>query len=373
MREEQNCLSYNNLKLIMEELPLDERNHIVNVEKENFLSCINSLSRDLSLTSNNKFSFNMETDARPNSIEAKHNKEGVFNLCFKSELDQLNNLSNNNRSTVDTKGGRYFLLDESAERVCETLSTIFKNNSHHQSYSCLEAYEQKLVNSVIYKIMAKVQSKNAKSPKIVMKRLLSDIKEKMSKEDINWLIQNVINTFAILVRRKEEKLKFIMKNTLKHFRKQYFKNQGIKASKESELDFLEYYFKQHTENLEIDIQNFSDPLNNTMIKNPSHKTLSNDYFKLIFGVNQFKRLFFHYLDHKFKSNYQAGIKKKFTKMFDNLIRKLEMNLRCDREGIFNEYVKTFMKIKNNKFPWFDKQIDEAIEVFKTHINKLTNH
>lgn len=359
----------------MEDLPLDERNHIVNVEKENFLSCINSLSRDLSLTSNNKFSFNMETDARTKSIEAIPNKEGVFNLnlCFKAELEQLNDLSNNNKSTVATKGGRYFMLDQSAERVCETLSTIFKNDCYLQSYSCLEAYEQKLVDSVIYKIMAKVQSKNAKSPKVVMKRLLSNIKEKISKEDIDWLIQNVINTFAILVRRKEEKLKFIMKNTLKHFRKQYFKNQGIKASKESELDFLSYYFKQHTENHKVDIQNFSDPLNNTIIKNPSHKTLSNDYFKLIFGVEQFKKLFFHYLDHKFKSNYQAGIKKKFTKMFENLIKRLDMGLHCDREGIFKEYVKAFTKGRNNKFPWFDKQIDEAIEVFKTHINKLTNH
>ena len=371
MEDKKACINYKDIKKIMGELPLKEKNKVAEFERENFYLCLKSVSRDASQVSNKKFSFNLEMDNSSSNGKPTPRANQVANLNFslKPELENLSGCYNFTRSTVGDIKAKSFVYDKPAERVSESLAVIFKNESCTQSYFNLEIHEQKLVNAVIYKVLAKIKAKHAKSTKTAVRSLLSNINEKQADGDISWLIRHIINSDSIVVKRKEEKLKFIMKNTLKHFRKQFFKNQGLKYSKESELEFLNYYFKQHKEVYQLDIEHFSDPLNSSFIKNPSHKTLSSDYFKLLFGVDQFRSFFFHYLDHKFKANYQASIKKKFLKMFKDLIRDLEMGLHCDRESIFLNFVEKITKRKGIKMPWFDREIDEALIVFKRHIAK----
>ena len=257
------------------------------------------------------------------------------------------------------------------EETAHLLSTIFENELLNIDTHTLTEQQQELILCVINKLLSKVQNKLGKSTKKRQIALLKEIKQKSKENDLEWIQIHILNTDRILIRRKEEKLKFIMKNVIKHFRKLYFKEKELKLSRESELQFLNSFYSKHKEIYGLSVENFSDPLNCTTITNPSFKTLTSKYFNQIFSLKEFKDTFFNYLNGDFKTNYQKSVPSKFNKMFGELMNKLDASLHLDEEGIFKEYLEKYKKQKNYKLPWLGKEIDDAISVFKQHVQKYT--
>ena len=363
-------LPYSKFRVLVNKLPAPSRKNVEDFEKESFFHCIQSVSREPSLLSHKKFTFSNDNEAPvPPSSNPQTQKKLNFN-----RLPLKNGFANCRTATFSANGQckrKKFEFGDPVADVCRVLAIIFRNKVPGKEEDTLEAFKQKLVNVVVYKVIDKVSTKLAKSTKIRNIKALEEIKERKSNGDLLWLLKEVVNSRHVLVRRKEEKLKFVMKNTIKHFRKLYFKNNGLKACKDSELEFLEYYFKEHKEKYGVGVENFSDPLKTSTVINPQHKTLSSGYFKLLFGVERFRKLFFSYLDFQFKANYQMNVEKKFGKMFKRLVVKLDMGLFCDRKAIFERYTEELKEAKCSKLPWFDNEIDNAIEVFKTHVEKST--
>ena len=174
-------------------------------------------------------------------------------------------------------------------------------------------------------------------------------------------------------KRKEEKLKFVYKNTIKYMKKQFLiQNQGISCESilAKETAFLKHYFEKDTLKSKYDIYNYSDPLKTTRIRNLRYKTLSNDYFILIFKIDKFKRDFFHYIDGDFKIHYAKKINKKFKKVLKNLKNALKGVELKNQEDVVNDHIEKIRKMKGCKLPWTISEIENAMNVFKEHINKL---
>ena len=255
-------------------------------------------------------------------------------------------------------------------RVCGILETIFKGNLVELDLTECKAYEADLINKTIDLTFSKV-FKYYKSTKIKKRKtLIKKMKKLLQEGDFNTLCTESLKNDIVITKRKEEKLKFILKNSVNHFRKQFFDQRMLKRSKDNEMLFLEYFFKEHKEVYGCDVRVFSDPLSKTLFTNPKFKTLSNEYFKVLFSIPSFKSLVLGYIENNLKQDYQEKIFKKFRKFFKPLKLKLEFSSISEVKNHFTDFLESLSNKRIYKLPWFDLEIQNAITVFSAHIEKI---
>lgn len=177
-----------------------------------------------------------------------------------------------------------------------------------------------------------------------------------------------INTITT-EKRKEEILKFCFKQTLTHLkRKMGIPYKGLKIT--DEISFWRYYFEKTSKDKGIPLDNFFDPLNSRRIKNSGYKNLNKSYLTLLFNEPEFKADFMQYLESEFKLNYQQKVLSKVKKMLLK-VRKQLRTLKTDNyDEVIIGFVTKLRESKVFKFPWMDKEVDDAVISFKNYINKL---
>lgn len=172
-------------------------------------------------------------------------------------------------------------------------------------------------------------------------------------------------------KRKDEAIKFFFKHTIKHLKKK----MGVpykSTDATEELKFWKHYFQKTSEEMNIPLEEFFDPLNNRKMKNPSFKNLKNGYLKLVFRNEEFKRDFWSYLENELKDAYQLKVFGKLKKMVKPIRSKLKGNRKAEYGDCVQRYIEKIQKSKNFKFPWTDKEIDEGINIFKEHVESILN-
>lgn len=253
--------------------------------------------------------------------------------------------------------------------VLEILSKIFKGEEFYEEYEDLLGYQQMMIKGVMTQLTNKIMRKYGNTIKRSHKGHIKLLKSSIERGEFIDIASRILRSDIILVKRNEEKLKFIIKNTTKFLKKQFFNNNNLTPSKDAELKFLHHYFKAHQEKYGLPIEAFSDPLNNTVIVNPKFKTLSKTYFNMIFGVERFKKIFFDFLDYSFKEYYQKAVLKKFKKMFRGLDPMLKQGSIEENEKIVEGFIGGLESQRGCKIPWVDKEIDNAIFAFKKRVHR----
>jgi hypothetical protein len=232
----------------------------------------------------------------PYSVPRSNYTPGNFLLpnmsirIFKTKKESTSIRSKHKGSTLKEKLA-------SLNKVCGILEQIFSGKIIHLDHFELKLYESSLIHCVMKLSFSKMFKHYEKTKKPNKVMTVKNIRNYLEKVDILQLCSDTLRKDFFLVKRKEENLKFIMKNTIKYFRKQFFKNYGYKTSMEHEIEFLNFYFKNHIETYKAPVNVFSDPLNNTMVKNPKYKTLSNEYLARVFGISLFKNMFYFHLEN----------------------------------------------------------------------------
>lgn len=278
---------------------------------------------------------------------------------------------NTNASKIETylNGKEPLDFQNRLDRVCNSLSIIFNGENLNLEKQLIKSIDKKLVLGVIDRIIDRLLKKFQKQKRIKAKAKMTRIDQLRRQREYKSIMTEIFQTKLILIKRKEEKIKFIVKNTINYFKSQFFKNNNLKQSKESELLFLQFYFKEHKELYGYDYEHFSDPLNK-IIPNPKFNSLSDDYFKLIFGVPSFKNAFINHLERRFKECYQKNIIKKFKTLFLDLYSKSNFENEEEFEKSIELAITRIQKEKSLKLPWTSIEIDNALDVFRKKIEKL---
>ena len=244
------------------------------------------------------------------------------------------------------------------EDVCKSLSHVFNGIKIEETDVDLVNHEKRLFKYVIRKKFIR-ESEDT---------LYSDI---ISAED-SELIEIVNNLYDKYesTKRKEEKIKFVFKHTMKSLKKRYFKNNDLQNSADNEVKFFSNYFEQTHKDKNLSIEVFFDPLNNSNTLNPKFKTLSKDYITLLFDNLSFKEDFLNYIEGKFIKDYQQNVCKKFKKLFKRLRKKMRHGGYSNYDLIVDEFIYKFAANKRCKLPWTNKEIVDAVFRFKSHLETL---
>ena len=232
------------------------------------------------------------------------------------------------------------------EKCSLILTKIFKGLHINFESFTLEKYEKDIIKN----ILNKKYSNRFKNLKLI------DI------ENLDCIYGKIQNSFS--KKRPEENNKFIYKNTLKIMIKNFFKNQKLKKNRENEDLFYFHYFSEISKKKNLPLRSFYDPLN---VKQKV-KTLNNKFLNLIFSSKLFKKDFFKTLENNFFQNYENLIIKKFEKFFWKFEKK--RFLIGKKNQITNKLIEYLFKSKRVKFPWDQKEIEEAISYFKKRIEGL---
>jgi len=172
----------------------------------------------------------------------------------------------------------------------------------------------------------------------------------------------------ISIKRFEENIKFVFKLGFKKMKSKIFmKNRISFYSKKFDSQFYEYYFHELAKSLNIPIEHFYDPLN----YKKSLKTLNQEYIKLIFKSQEFKKDFMDYINSGLLlREYQSTIKRKIRQLllkFDHLIN--SNDLVTMNQGIL-KIQKYFRSKKQCKLPWMHYEVVTAVETFAFMINNF---
>lgn len=256
------------------------------------------------------------------------------------------------------------------DHICHVLARVFNGEGITECFFDLREKEKELVHCLFDKVIEKIQKNFKKKKRLKAQEKLERLKGYIITKNYNLINEEVFKTDFIHIKRKEEKSKFVMKNAINAFRKLFFVNNDLKSCKESELLFLNYYFKEHKLKFHMPIENFSDPLNNRLIKNEKFKALSNDYLKTIFSVKSFRNAFLRHLDQRFKKDYQRKIESKFKKVFGELYEKFMFESKLKFDDAIDGFIAKLKKRKVVKIPWFNSEIDNAIFSFKANLQKI---
>lgn len=259
---------------------------------------------------------------------------------------------------------------ESVIRVSKLLAQLFKGEEFDYNNGQYKPQEIRLIETVI-KIIFKNVLKKKKRKKKVQKEV-TEIHQLTEGKRFSQLSELYLKNNAILVKRKEENLKFILKNVLKILRKKYFDNYKLKSSRDSELSFLNFYFEKHMKIYNYDIEDFSDPLSNTVIKNKMFNSLSNKYFKTIFSVESFRTAFIRKMEEKLIETYNEKIQNKLRKFFKPLKLKLEVSSEDQHERLIEDFINKLENQKLCKLPWLKIEMENAMLVFKNHLQRVLN-
>ena len=244
------------------------------------------------------------------------------------------------------------------DKACATLDKIFTDKELEDSDFNLPIYELDLVKCIT---MKKYLNDGAKTyHKRVMTSQTSDIIE-------------VVNDFRKSYqtkKRKEEKIKFIFKHTLKNLKKLFFEKMNFSCSSEGDPLFFAHYFLDAAIARNMPIGAFYDPLNTSYTVNPNYKTLSKDYLILLFKNDKFKEDFFKFVHDNLLRKYQSKVHKKFKKLLKKL-RKRVRNVESSKVAdVVYEFIDRFKQNKRCKLPWTSNEIRDAIKCFDVHIKTI---
>lgn len=340
-----------------------------NLRESSSVNRRNSLIRLDTVKSSKKFTFNSPFQNDSLLKKVPYNTSPGSSFFFPSAKKTPNDFFRYQKAVPKkiTLEEDAFDYEKRLDNVCRILSRIFNGDQINLERNNLNEHEKKLIYCVLDKVFEKLVKSYEKKKRPKYKLILKTIEELRNKEDYQQLIDTILHKPIMFIKRKEEKIKFVLKNTINYFRRQFLNNNSLKLSKTNNLVFLEYYFKEHKDKFNMDFDCFSDPLNSSLMVNTRFKTLSDQYFKVIFGVRSFRNAFFNHLEKRFRECYLKSVLNKFRKMFiclyDNLAFKTEIQYR---EAIENQ-IKILKNMKVLKMPWVVEEVDDALDVFKRKI------
>ena len=168
-------------------------------------------------------------------------------------------------------------------------------------------------------------------------------------------------------KRFEENIKFVFKLAFKKLKSTLLRKNRISFySKKFDSQFYNHYFHKAASRLGIRIEEFHDPLNSKS----GSKTLNNDYLKLVFTSEEFKRDFMDYLTGGLVEDYQNNLRRKVRQLlvkFDHLFDSLNPSVIENGITTIQKYFRTN---KQCKLPWMKNEVVTAVQTFGFMINNF---
>ena len=208
---------------------------------------------------------------------------------------------------------------------------------------------QNLTDPSIHQLRTLLNRKLGGKKHQFVERLISLI-EKGDIESLNRLIKGRFDS----EKRKDEQKKFIYRNVVKSMKVEFMRVNKLSKSKETERIFWDYYFKAYAFEHNIPIAYFSDPLNSTFAKNEGFKYIKDSYFTYLFNNSLFFVEFEQHLN-RLKEQYLSNLSHKIDVLFESIEKEKTKGTRNKRIGF--------------KFPWSISEIEKAVKVFKTQMEK----
>lgn len=186
------------------------------------------------------------------------------------------------------------------------------------------------------------------------------IGKEISVEEIyEWVLSFVNETSH---KRFEENVKFVFKLVFRHLRTNFYKDNLADSNiKINENEFYSYYFEDVSTELGVPLSEFYDPLNHKT----QHRTLSNEYLRLLFTSKKFKQQFMSYITSgKLICDYQESIPNKILKILKRFDKLFDCNNLNNNDRVLNDIRKYFRTNKQCKLPWTKNEVLSAIETLK---------
>lgn len=306
-----------------------------------------------------------------NRIERKSEKNEKLEEKKNKEQTELKEKKRQNGPVVVKQVIPYCLV--SFHRVCCALKNLLSKEADPSSFDFLKPVERELVTLVLSKLLSKVDKIYTQSKRQDRILKLKDLNKHLANKDLLTLHSETLKSDFVCVKRKEEKLKFIMKNTVKFFRRKYLTENNVTSSLENELLFLESFYEKQMKRFGMKQVEFSDPLCNININNPTYRSMTNEYMQRVFCDQKFKEKFFSHLETDFKGFYDECVLNKIETILIPLKKSLEREGDFGEEACYRRFMRKLEKKKTFKFPWFDYEIDNAMKVFKNHVEKILDN
>lgn len=258
----------------------------------------------------------------------------------------------------DVKSEKVTKRTKLLEGVCEALWKVFVDLHLNMDDLKLKSHELSIIRCII------------------TKKFLKDEKSGVNQELYHFGGTDLVQMIHELYqkhdskKRKEEKIKFVFKHTIKNLKKRFFTANHLPTCLENEEKFFVYYFELTHKAKSLPLETFFDPLNTSHSLNPKFKTLSKDYLCLLFESGQFAADFIEYMKSKFLKDYQHNIIKKFKKLFKKLRKRMRQSGPAMYDPVIVEFTDKFTSNKRCKLPWSKKEIEDAITCFESHLKNL---
>lgn len=291
-------------------------------------------------------------------IEFQAEEEKPMAIIDKRVVEIPSDCESTKLAQDDLKAKKVTKRTKLLEGACEALTKVFNEIEIDGNGLNLCVYELELVKTIVTKKFIKEES-------------VSEVKDVSMAEDdeLADLINNLYKKHESR-KRKEEKIKFVFKHTIKNLKKEYFASNELQNCPENEEKFFFHYFEFTHKEKELPLEAFFDPLNTSHALNPKFKTLSKDYLSLLFSSAGFNAAFLAYIETGFVKDYQDNVCKKFKKLFKKLRKRMRLASPGKYGAVISEFITKFGANKRCKLPWTQKEIRNAISGFSLHLQNL---
>ena len=169
-------------------------------------------------------------------------------------------------------------------------------------------------------------------------------------------------------KRFEENIKFVFKLTFKKLKSRLLRKNRISFySKKFDSQFYNHYFGETAAQLNINIEEFYDPLNHK----GALKTLNNEYLKLVFTSTTFKNDFLEYLTSgKLIEDYHSNLKRKVRQLLVKFDHICVFDDQANVEKSIAAIQQYFRMNRQCKLPWLNIEVVTAIQTFMFMLNSL---
>lgn len=294
----------------------------------------------------------------PQNIKNNCSNERIENSIISVKIESINKISHND-------------FKERLERVCMFLSLTFNGEEINLNNQNFYDFEKTLIYLILDKYIERIVFKCQNKKRKKFSNWVVNIKSHRQWSRFEELARDLFKNNSIMLKRKEEKIKFVFKHTVNAFKRRFLKERQLKVSLTSELMFLEHLFGKESVIKGFPLDSYSDPLNTNLVVNSQFKTQSREYFKRVFSAEGFKEKFFTFLQTNFKQSYKKNVAKQFRLIICN-----ENQFNCDsldqyREKLFKG-INKISQIKVMKLPWTSLEVTNAIQCFKKEIETILN-
>ena len=188
----------------------------------------------------------------------------------------------------------------------------------------------------------------------------------ISIEEIYGLVKEFLEEAS--PKRFEENIKFVFKLSFKRMKSNLQKKNKISFySKNFDLQFFSFYFKDVVTQMNISIEEFFKKLD----PKKSSKTLNNDFLKKVFSSPTFKEDFMAYINGtEIISDYQTTLRRKIRHMLIKFDRMFDINDPAEVKMGIEAVQKYFRKNRQCKLPWTFTEITTAINTFGFVVKSL---